>query len=218
MGAHINRRNPGQFFDQWTHLFRTERTVHSDAQQRHMGDGIPEGLDRLASHTAIAPGLNECDGCHDRHTPRARCKGLLDSEERGFRVQRVENRFHQQHIGTAIEQPAHLLAVGSNQLFIGRAPRGRIIDIGRNGGGLRRRSNRPGDKAPPPRLHCLHAIHRAPRALRSGFRQFIAKRVHPIIGQRDCLRVECIGLNNVRPGFQILPVNIFNDGRLRDIE
>ena len=41
---------------------------------------------------------------------------LLDRDERGLDVQRVEDRLGEQHVDAAVEQPAHLLGVR------GRAP------------------------------------------------------------------------------------------------
>src|SRR5262245_51150015 len=59
IAAHGDRRDAAQFLDEWAHFTRSERTIHSDAQEWHVREGIPEGLDGLARHPTIAPRLDE---------------------------------------------------------------------------------------------------------------------------------------------------------------
>src|SRR6185312_15976118 len=42
--------------------------------------------------------------------------------------------------------------------------------------------------------------------------------LHLVIGERNRLRIERVGLDNVRAGLKILPMNLFDDSRLRDIQ
>ncbi len=57
--ADVNRREPGKFLDQRAQFLRPQRAVHADAQERNIGNGIPECLNRLPGHAAIAARLDE---------------------------------------------------------------------------------------------------------------------------------------------------------------
>ena len=85
-------------------------------------------------------------GSARRTALRARRTGL-DREDRGLGVERVEDRLDQQQVGAAVEQAARLLAVGLDQLVEGDVACARIVDVGRDRGGLGRGSERAGDEA-----------------------------------------------------------------------
>ena len=112
-------------------------------KQRHIGNGIPESLNRLAGHAAIAAGLDERDRRENgnallvgRVTPCAPLGGqgtarptfnslnsqlfqdCLNGKERRLRVQRVEDGFDQQHIRAAVEQAADLFTIGRDQFVV----------------------------------------------------------------------------------------------------
>ena len=97
-----------------------------------MRNGIPEGLDRLTGHPAIAAGLNERDRRHDGYTPSTVCKYMLNSKERRLRIECVKDGFNKEQINPSVEKAAHLIAIGSHLLVVGRPTRSRIIYIGRN--------------------------------------------------------------------------------------
>jgi hypothetical protein len=60
--ADVNRREAGKFLDQRAQFLRPQRAVHADGEQGNVGNGIPERLDRLAGHAAVAARLDERDG------------------------------------------------------------------------------------------------------------------------------------------------------------
>ena len=62
--ADVNRRKTGKLLDQRAQFLRPQRAVHADAQERDVGNGIPERLDRLPGHAAVAARLDESDGGH----------------------------------------------------------------------------------------------------------------------------------------------------------
>ncbi len=103
-----------------------------------MRDGIPESLDRLPGEGA--PGaVGDRAGNHDRHLAPHLLEDLGDREERGLRVQRIEDRLDEQHIDAALQQRAHLLGVGDAQLLEGDGAKRGIVHVARNGGGDRHR-------------------------------------------------------------------------------
>ena len=149
--ASVNRRKLRQLLNQRPHLLRTERAIHSDAQQRHIRNRIPKRLDRLPRHAAIASRLNKRHRRHNRYSPffslsplggegmirRDRVnpifrKIFLNRPKRRFRIQRVEDRLDQQNIHAPVQQAAHLLDVCSHQFIKTRPSRPRIIYVRRN--------------------------------------------------------------------------------------
>ena len=95
-----------------------------------MGDGIPEGFDRLACHPTIAAGLNKRHRGHEGEPDVAIVEQLGDGKERGFRIERIEDGLDQQEIDSAVDQATDLLVVDRHQFVIGGAARRRIIDVG----------------------------------------------------------------------------------------
>ena len=145
-------------------------------------------------------------------------KNFLDGEKRRPRVQRVENRFHQQHVRAAVEQTVDLLAISLHQLVVIRAARAGIVHVRRNGRRFGRRADGAGDETDAPGLRLLNPVRRAPRAFRARLRQFVSQRFHPVIRQRDGLRVERVGFDDVRARFEILAMDVLDDRRLGDVQ
>ena len=90
--------------------------------------GIPERLRCLAGKRAAA-GIGDRDRDHDRHPAPQFFKAVLDREQRRLGIQGVEDRLDQEHVDTAVDQPANLFVVGRGQLVKGDGPERRILDI-----------------------------------------------------------------------------------------
>ena len=55
---------------------------------------------------------------------------LIDGEEHGLQVQRVEDRLAQQQVHAAVYQPADLFGISLNQLIERDGPESGIVDLG----------------------------------------------------------------------------------------
>ena len=71
---------------------------------------------------------------------------ILDGEDAGLGVQRVENRLEQQNVGAAVDQAAHLLLVGVAERVERRRAEGGIVDVRRDRQGPVGRTHRAGDE------------------------------------------------------------------------
>ena len=81
-----------------------------------MGQRIPECFRRLARQGA--PGsIGDGAGNHDRNAHVMAIEILLDGEQRGLGVQRIENGFHHQQIRSAIQQAAYGFGIAFHQLI-----------------------------------------------------------------------------------------------------
>ena len=134
---------------------------------------------------------------------------LGDSKQRRLGAERVDDRFDQQDVDAAVDQPAHLLGEGIFHLIERhRAERG-IVDVGRNRQRLVRRAHRSCDK---PRL-----VGRRPlvgglfRQLRRLDVQLIDERLERVIGLRDCGSAERVRLDDVCASREILLMDVEND-------
>ena len=82
VATHIDWRDAGQLLDVRPHFLRAKRTVDSDAQQRHMRNGIPIGIDGLSGQRPAAAASRDRERDHDRHSPTDPLK-ILDRLQRG---------------------------------------------------------------------------------------------------------------------------------------
>ena len=116
VGAHKGVGQPAQLRDMRAHLTRTERAIEPDGDGPGVFHRIPERARRLPRQQA-AGAIGNGPGNHHGHVKAAFVANLGDREDGGLGIERVENGFDQQQVGTAIDQPAHLLAVGRAQLI-----------------------------------------------------------------------------------------------------
>lgn len=79
------------------HFFGTEGAVETDGDGFGMADGVPEGFDRLPGQRAAGE-VGDGAGDHQRQTDLQPILHLLDGQECGLGIERVEDGFHQQHI------------------------------------------------------------------------------------------------------------------------
>ena len=128
--------------------FGAERAVQADRERRRVPDRssrTPPASGPTASGRTVGDGA----GDHHRHVDAARLVTLGDGVDRGLGVERVEDRLDQQQVGAAVEQPAHLLAIGVAQLVEGDGAEARIGHVRRDRGGAVGRPERAGDEARP---------------------------------------------------------------------
>ena len=137
----------------------------------------------------------------------------LDREQRGLRVQRVEDRLDEEEIAAAVGEPARLLVVRVRERVERDVARARIVDVRRDRRGLRRRPERAGDEARTVRrrIHVARGA-RDPRGLDV---HLVREVLQVIVGLRDRRRAERVRLDEIRARGQILLVDLANHVRLR---
>ena len=208
MGADVDRRDLCQLFDERPHLFRAERAVHADAQQRHVGNGIPKCFDGLAGDAAIAAGLDEGHRGHERQRDIPIVEKFGDGKERRLGVERVEDGFDEQDVGAAVDQAARLLVIGVDQLFEGHAAARRAVDIRGDRTGPIGRPDGAGNKAGSPRIFRHDDFGGLFSRLGAGDVDFVDHRLQLVIGHRDRGGVESIGFDDIGAGFKIFGVDV----------
>ena len=198
------------------HLSRAERAIEPDREWGRVGDRIPECLRRLPGKKP-AGAVGDGAGNHHRHVDAALLQRLGHGEDRGLGVERVENRLDEQHVGAAIEQPAHLLGIGGAQLVEGDGAKARVQDVGRDRGGAVGRADGAGDETRAAVLVLRHArgLAREPRAFEV---QFIGDLRHAVVGLGDAGRGESVGRNDVGAGAVIGEMNRAHRVGPREIE
>ena len=207
--------NPGELSDIGTHLVGAEGAVEADRQRPGVADGVPEGLGDLTGERA-AGSVGDRAGDDDWPSARALLEEGLQGEDRGLGVERVEDRLDEQHVGAAVDQPAGLLEVGQDQLVEADVAGARIVDIGGDRRGLVGGAERSGDIA---RLAGGAGGRRV--GLGAGQRrrsdvELVGEVGHAVVGQRDPVGVERVGLDEVAACIEVGPVDVGDDLRLGD--
>ena len=226
-----------EFLDVGPHFFGTEGAVKSDGDRLGVADRVPKGFDRLPRQRA-ARQVGDRARDHQRQSDLQAILHLLDGQERGLGVERVEDGFHQQDIHAPFDERLHLFGVSRDQLLKTHGPESGIVDIRRDRGGDRHRSNGPGNISGDARGF-EHRIDRAPGQFgRSQIHfpsQVAQERILDHIIEKglifatlgmtkekvvlaDGRRRKRVRFNEVGPGLQIVPVNFFDDLRLGDLE
>ena len=217
MRRHVHIRHPRQLLHISAQFLRAECAIEADAERPGVHDADPERFSDLSAEGATA-GVRDGAADHDRHALVRRGEHLLDREQRGFRVQRVEDRFDQQNVGTTIQQAARGLGIRSYQLGVRHVARRWIVDLWRQRCGAIGGPEHAGHVARTRRLTRLEQIGDIPRQSRAFDVQLVSQRLHAVIGHRDRGRVERIGLENVGAGKQIRGVNGTDQFRPRECE
>ncbi len=114
-----------------THLRRAERAVHADGKRTRVRHGLPKRVDGLSRERASAL-IGDRHRDHHGHALLATREQFVDRVERGLRVERVEDRLDEEHVGAAVEQPAHLLRVGVFHLVERHCAKRRVVHLRRD--------------------------------------------------------------------------------------
>ena len=102
IAAHLHRGDPGQLLDERAHLARSQGAVDPHAEQPGVGDGVPEGLHRLARKRAPAL-VGDGERHHQRQPPARLLEAGLDGEEGRLGIERVEDGLQQQQVRPALD-------------------------------------------------------------------------------------------------------------------
>ena len=143
---------------------------------------------------------------------------VIDGEEAGLEVQRVEDGLGQQHIGPAVEQGLGLFIVGGGQHVEVDGPITGVVDVRRERGGAIGGADGTGDEGPRRRRRAGRRVRLGrpcgPEVVaglaRAGYSREVdgpdlARQV--VVGHRHAVGVEGIGGDDVRPGLQIAAVD-----------
>ena len=145
-------------------------------------------------------------------------KVLVYREERRLGIERVEYGLHQQHVHPAVQQAAGLLGVGRDQLIKGDRAESRIMHVGRKRGRLAGRPEGAGDETNAARLCGHDRVRRGAGVARPCHVQLVSQLLQLVVRQRDRGGVERVGLDDVRPGLEVLAMDGLDDLRLRQAE
>lgn len=205
-------RDVGHPFEVGQQLPRPERTVKTDGQRPGMRDRCVECLDGLSGERPSAVGERSR---HDEgKLPSARGEDLPGGEYRRLAVERVEKGLELDDVRAAVHQPLYLRSISGNEPFeIDLAARG-VVHVRGDGGGFARRPHRTAHE-PWPRLRMLpHVVVRRPsghlcRSAANRIRMFL----QAVIGERNAVRIERIGRNDVGTRLQIGAVYLPDDLR-----
>ena len=199
-----------QLLDVLAQFGGTERAIEAEGKRPDVAQRVPEGLGRLAGQRA-AGGVGDRSGNHHRPTPTGLLEMLLDREQRGLGVERVEDRFDQQDVRATIAEAADGFTIGINQLIEAGVAIARIIHVWRDRRRARSRAEYPGNET---RLRWTvrgEFVAHLSRELCAGEVQLIHNAFELVVGLRNRRGVEGIGFDDVSTGGKILGVNTAND-------
>jgi hypothetical protein len=131
VGADGQAREPAQVLDVLAKLLGAERAVEAHHDGPRVGHRVPERADRLAGQGPPG-GVGDRSGDDQRAALAQRLEGLLDADDRGLRVERVEDRLDQEQVHAAGHQALGRLAVGGHELLEGDVASTRVVDVGRD--------------------------------------------------------------------------------------
>ena len=169
-----------------------ERAVDADHERLGVLDGDPERLGRLTREVAAAASIAVKDD-----PQRSAGRDLGGGDERGLRVERVEDGLDQQQVDAALDEPAHLLGVGLDDLVERHGPVAGVVDLGRERERDVERADRAGHEAAAGLVGCLA---REPRAFDVHLVDGV---LEPVVGLADPRRREGVGRRDVGARLQV---------------
>ena len=213
MATDVRRGQFRQFLDIGTHLLGPQGAIDPDNEGVRVGDRMPKGFDRLPGKRSPAL-IGDGHGHHDRNGQPLFLAVLVDGKKRGLRVERIEDRFHEQQVASALHQAPHLFNVRLPQLFKRHRSKRRIVHVRRHGRRPVGGTHHPGHESRPRGILCHHRIRRLPRHRGPGQVQLVRQVLHLIVGHGDRSGVERIRFDHVRAGFQVFPMERADEFRL----
>ena len=136
------------------------------------------------------------------------------ANKRGLAIECVEDGFDQQQIDAAIEQAPHAFHIAGHQFIEADIAEARVVDVR---GNRCRATGGPQHARDKTRLvRRLRGEFLGGRARQSGARavEFVHQLGHAVVGHRHGIRIEGIGLDNIRARLQVGGMDAANDLRL----
>ncbi len=145
---------------------------------------------------------------HIQQLVARRSPHLHRRRDRRLDLQQVLAGLHDQPVGAALQQAAHLLLIAPVQLVERHLPQRRQA---------RARPDGPHHKPGPP-VRRLRRVRRLPRDPRRGPRNLLRPRRQSVFPQRDRRRPEAVRLHRIAARGKIRSVNVANDLRRRQVQ
>ncbi|MNV36689.1 hypothetical protein D3C71_1281770 [compost metagenome] len=188
------------------HVAGAERAVQPDRQRPAVRDRGVERLGRLPGQGA-AGGIGDRAGDHHRQPPAAGIEHFFDGEQRGLGVERVEDGFHHQGVGAAVDQAIDGFAVGPAQFVEAGVTEAGIVHVRADRCGAAGGAEHADHEARLARRGRRHRIAAGARHCGTGFVELVDQVFKVIVGLADRGRVEGVGLDQIRAGFQVRGVD-----------
>ena len=139
-------RNLGELLNVGAHQCCAECAIEAYSEWPRVAHTVPKSCDGLAAQNA-AGGIRHRAADDEGQAFAGVFKKFVDGEQRGFGVERVENRFNQEQIGATFNQGFHLFVISSAKFFKCHVARARVVHIGADAGRFRCGAERAGDEA-----------------------------------------------------------------------
>ncbi len=195
-----------EVLDERPHLLRAERAVDAHDERLRVLDRPPERLDGLPREVAAAH-VDRGEGEPEWKVRR----GLLRRDDRGLRVERVEDRLDQEDVHAAFGQRGDLLGVGLPHLVErDRAIRG-VVDLRRE----RQRDVERPDRAGDETAELVGDAAREARTLEAHLARVL---LEGVVRLPDSCGGERVRRRDVRAGLEVAPVDVEHDLRPREVE
>ena len=198
---------PRQFGHVGAHFLAAQGAVEADRQRLGVAHRGPERFGHLPGKRAPR-GIGDRARDDHRITDPAFLKKGLAGKDRGLGVERVEDGFDHQHIDAPFGQCPRLLQIGVDQLLKGHVALAGIVHVRADAGRAVGRAN--GAHHEPGTLRRGDRVGRLACQARRRHVHLVAERLHVVVGHRDLLRVEGVGLDQIGARLEIGAVDVTN--------
>jgi hypothetical protein len=206
-----------QLLDVWSHLRSSEPAVQADGERLGVGDGGPEGIDRLARQGASRR-VADRERDEDGELLSGRREHVENGGDRRLAVERVEHGLDQQQIDSTVHEAAHLLGVGRVDLVERHIAIGGILHARRQRERLVQWTDRTGNEARPIRCARGGLVACATGDAGRGDIHLVGDVLEPVVCLRDRCGREGGRLDDVRTGVEIGAVDLVDHVGAREHE
>lgn len=135
----------------------------------------------------------------------------IDGEECGLGVEGIEDGFDDEYIGTTIDEGCDLGEVCTGDLIEIYGPVAGVVNIGGHGEGFVHWADGSGYEGGVGRMGEVVLCYGLAGEGGCCVVDVVREVLHVVVGEGDGLSVECVGLNDVCAGLQVLEVYVLND-------
>ncbi len=157
--------------------------------------------------------VGDGDRDHDGQAEAELLENLVDGEERGLCIERVEDGFNQQEIDPAFDERLGLFGIGGHKIVEGDRAKSGVVHIRRHRSRTVGRPDGPRHKQGAGGILLQNLFHGTPGHLGPFDVELIHQRFQVIVGLRDDGAAKGVGLDNVRARFKEFHVDLFDELR-----